>query len=328
MEDSSMSDAIQIPKHRARAFKANIYHGVQQTQTSISSMVRMESHDSAKSVSYDSYKPTVVNRRTERNQKTKIVSTDRERRTVRAYWYDHAVLIDKIDTAEQIHMPQNPLTMAAIYAFNRKKDEIVYEAGLGDSYLGENGETAIALPDKQKIVAFDGTSTTASSLNIATLARMKRMFWDNEVGVDSGMTPGAMFNIACTGAQIEQLLNDTTITSQDFNSIRALVRGDVDTFMGFKFHIFNGVKRDDAPVVFNPLNGQLEAGAAGSTTEAYDRCLVWYNDGLLLSMGQDIRVDIGVRRDLSLSTQAYLDMHLGALRMEEEKVIELIAKAV
>jgi len=38
-------------------------------------------------------------------------------------------------------------------------------------------------------------------------------------------------------------------------------------------------------------------------------------------------IDIGPRRDLSNVTQVYADMHLGAVRMEEEKVIELFVKA-
>ena len=39
--------------------------------------------------------------------------------------------------------------------------------------------------------------------------------------------------------RIEALLGDTSVTSSDFNTVKALVQGDVDTFMGFKFIVTN-----------------------------------------------------------------------------------------
>ena len=38
-----------------------------------------------------------------------------------------------------------------------------------------------------------------------------------------------------TAGQLADLLNITSVTSADFNSVKALVQGDVDTFLGFKF---------------------------------------------------------------------------------------------
>ena len=35
--------------------------------------------------------------------------------------------------------------------------------------------------------------------------------------------------------QVSNLLNTTEVKSADYNSIKALVQGDIDTFMGFKF---------------------------------------------------------------------------------------------
>ena len=43
------------------------------------------------------------------------------------------------------------------------------------------------------------------------------------------------FYLLCTVEQITDLLQDSTITSIDFNTVRALVSGDIDTFMGFTF---------------------------------------------------------------------------------------------
>lgn len=41
--------------------------------------------------------------------------------------------------------------------------------------------------------------------------------------------------IAVTAGALEGLLKDTKATSSDFNTVKALVQGDIDTFVGFKF---------------------------------------------------------------------------------------------
>jgi len=322
-------DSIQIPKHYADAFKSNVFHKAQQATSVLAGKVRMESHDyGAESIFYDSYEATATNKRTERAQKTKIVSTDRDRRSVQADFYDWADLIDKIDKVKMVHDPESPLTKAATMAFMRRKDQVIYEAGLGTAFTGQKGIVPVVLPTTQKIVAFDGTTTgDIGNLNIRTLAKIKRKFFDANVGTGSDLAvDGAMFNIALRGAQIEQMLNDPTITSMDYAAVKALVMGDIDTFMGFKFHIYNGLAQDNAQITYSNATGAIGSGT-NTGTAIYDRCLVWYNDGILLSQGQDMRVEIDKRPDLSNVTQIYADMHLGAVRMEEVKVIELIAKA-
>jgi hypothetical protein len=47
-------------------------------------------------------------------------------------------------------------------------------------------------------------------------------------------------------------------------------------------------------------------------------------DGILLSMAKDVTVRIDPRPDKSYATQVYACMSLGATRMEEEKVVEIL----
>ena len=47
---------------------------------------------------------------------------------------------------------------------------------------------------------------------------------------------------------------------------------------------------------------------------------------MLLATGQEITVDIGPRRDKNMSTQVYAEMGIGATRMEEVKVVEVLTK--
>lgn len=325
-----MGDNIEIPKHYADMFSANVFYLAQQVKGAIAPYVRQEQHAAgAETVFYDSFRKTRVNKRTERAQQTKLVEVDRDRRAVRADWYDWATVIDKIDTAKTIHKPDNPLVKIATWAFTVNKDEVTYEAMLGTAYTGRKGLDPVVFPDEQVVVAFDpkdpATVNNIKPLNIATLARVKRKFREKEVGSQAGMLPGAGFHFALKPGQIEQMLNDPMITTIDRNSVKALVSGDVDSFMGFVFHEWNGIETSNVAFQYNPETGALATGTGtiSSGTAEYDRCVAWYTDGVLLSVGQGLRTKFGERADLSHVKQIYMDSHLGATRMEEEKVIEI-----
>jgi len=103
---------------------------------------------------------------------------------------------------------------------------------------------------------------------------------------------------AATGTAYE---GETEVTSSDYNTVKAFVQGEVDTFMGFTFIRF-------------------ERLAKASTTRS---CLAWSRSGLLLAVGMDIMTDISERKDKSLATQVYACATFGATRMYEEKVVEI-----
>lgn len=328
-----MGDKIEIPKHYADMFAANVFYKSQQVRGALAPYVRLESHTAgAETVFYDAFTKTRVNKRTERAAQTKLVEVDRDRRCVRADWYDWATVIDKLDTAKTIHKPDNPLVNIATWAFTVNKDEIVYEAALGTAYAGRKGLDAVTLPLTQKVAAFDPANPLGGNgmmaLNIATLARVKRKFADNDIGTQVGMYPGAGFHIAVKPAQIESMLNDPMITTIDRNSVKALVRGEIDSFMGFTFHQWTGIEVTNTAVRYMPSTGEVVTGTPSGSitngTDFYARCFAWYTDGILLSVGQGLRTKISERNDLSHVKQIYMDAHLGATRMEEEKVVEVL----
>ena len=108
--------------------------------------------------------------------------------------------------------------------------------------------------------------------------------------------------IAVGPKQIEDLLGTTQVTSSDFNTVKALVSGDVDTFMGFRFIMSN----------------RLAVSATDVRT-----CFAWAEDGLTLGMGKDISARIDERADKGYATQVYYCMSIGAVRMEENKVCQI-----
>jgi hypothetical protein len=110
--------------------------------------------------------------------------------------------------------------------------------------------------------------------------------------------------IVCGATQIADLLGTTQVTSSDFNTVKALAAGDVDTFMGFKFILSNRLNFD--------------------ATHTDDRLVFAFTqDAIKLGVGKDITAKIDVRPDKSYATQVYTCMSIGAVRMEENKVFQI-----
>jgi len=69
---------------------------------------------------------------------------------------------------------------------------------------------------------------TATNLNMEKLLEAKRL-------LDAGNVPFSDRYFVIHANNLAGLLSETKVTSSDFASIKALVQGQVDTFMGFKF---------------------------------------------------------------------------------------------
>jgi hypothetical protein len=104
-----------------------------------------------------------------------------------------------------------------------------------------------------------------------------------------------------TSNQVEALLNDSTLTSADYNTVRALVSGEIDTSVGFKF-----------------IRTELLAVASSIRT-----CIAWTKSAIVLGIGQDVTGRIEERADKNYSTQVFMSMDIGATRLEEVGVVDI-----
>lgn len=109
-------------------------------------------------------------------------------------------------------------------ALGRRDDQLKINAMAAGSY----NATAV----QGSVGGLVGTDVggTGTNLNVAKLRRIKKYMDDNEVPMEGR-------HIAVSPSGIEGLLGETQVTSTDYNSVKALVSGDVDTFLGFKFHV-------------------------------------------------------------------------------------------
>lgn len=292
-------------------FGSNVFHLSQQKGSRLRGAVRNESQN-GDSQYFDRIGKVTAQLKTGRHSNTPQIDTPHSRRRVTMDDYEWADLIDKQDKIRMLNDPASEYVMAAMWAMGRAMDDLILAAAIGSAYGGVAGATAVVLPAAQKYAA--NNATVVTNLNVRTLRAIKKKFWQAEVDTSEGLY------FAVQGSQLEALLGQTEVTSSDYNSVKALVQGEINSFMGFNF-----IHTERIGAQVDAISGLGTTGATGSGTSLIGarQCIAWCKSGLLLATGMDITARISERDDKSYSTQAYASMSLGATRMEEEKVVEV-----
>ena len=231
--------------------------------------------------------------KTSRHADTPLISTPHDARWCHPSDFEWADMIDDQDKLRMLIDPTSPYAMNGAYALGRAMDSLIITAALGTALTGENGSTSTAFDTANQQIAVGATGLTVAKLRSA-----KKILMTNEVDVENDP-----LYIAVTATQLDELLGTTEVTSADYNTVKALVQGTVDTFMGFKF-----------------IHTEL-LGLDGSGDR---RCIAWAKSGLHLGMWNDINTKISERADKSYATQVYVKGTFGATRVEEGKVVEII----
>jgi len=235
--------------------------------------------------------------------------------------YFMADLVDKEDKLRIIHNPESEYTQSFMMAMGRAIDDVIIAGLLNPAQTGKDGSVAVSLPNAQKMAASDGVALVGSKMNVATLRRLSRIFNERETGDEERY-------LAITAAQLESLLGETETTSSDYNTIKALVDGSLNSFMGFKFIRTERLPVTTAVTYYNPLTGAVNAPLTGAFTATAPvgarRCVAWQKLGILLAVGKDVEGKISELPEKHYAKQVYACMTFGSVRMEEEKVVEVI----
>jgi hypothetical protein len=196
--------------------------------------------------------------------------------------------------------PTSSYVQNASYAVGRELDDLVIESFFADADTGKDGTgTASFTAGNIVPVDFDGDGTD-EGLTVEKLRNGLMIIRQGEVDLRNPMNK---LYCAITAQQLDNLLGTTEVTSSDYNSVKALVSGDVDTFLGIKF-----LKTE-----------RLEADA-----NADRRVPLWAKSGMALAMAKEPTVRLTERPDKRFSMYAYYSTSAGATRLEEKKVVEII----
>lgn len=290
--------SFQVDTALVQAYRANIDIKFQQMGSRLRSAVRNE-RQAAEFEFYDRIGPTDAVEVTSRHADTPLISTPHDRRRVGLRDFDWADLIDNKDKLRMLADPTSSYVTNAVMSMGRKMDDIVIEAAFGTAYTGKTGSTTVAFPAASEIAVdyVESGSAANSNLTIGKLRRA-RFLLDYTEATTEGQYD---LYLVVSPSQIQSLLRTTEVTNSDYNTVKALVAGEIDTFMGFKF------------IKSNRL----------TVASSIRSCIAFERQGLLLATGMEVRVDVGPRRDKRNSVQVYVCGTFGATRMWEEKVLRI-----
>lgn len=284
------------------AFQNAFIHLYQQDGSLLRSRVREDFAVSGKAVYFDrigAAPDPQVN--AERQGDTPIMNSDFTRRKVVMVPWEIGFLTDRVDIDRIIADPTQIYVQDSAYSLGRKVDDIIIASAIGTAYTGEDGSTTAGLP-AGNVIAFTYGDTqgygnaNAGVFSVEKILRAKRLL--TQAFVPEG--PENRFMVI-DPISMEQLLNSTKIGSVDYNPVRMLYEGNVNTFAGFTFMQSNRL--------------------ATSGTTVSNLCFGRKNIGLAVM--QNISVKVGEDPGKKFNTRIYASMDVGATRILDEGVIHI-----
>lgn len=203
-----------------------------------------------------------------------------------------ALPIDRADEAKVLANPNGAYMTSLIQAWNRKQDNIIFQALIGNSRTKE--DALVALPSTQTILH------GSAALTKAKLITAKKTFRKNEADEQNGEELFMVYN----ADMLEDILTDTTLTSADYMAVKMLQEGNVSgKWLGFSWVPYENI---DLGVI----------GSGIASTVAYAKSALHRGTGFVEGKSQR-------RGDKQDAMQVSMAASFGAVRVEEEKVVRI-----
>lgn len=299
--------SFQVPVHFVQSYSTNVQMLLQQMGGKLASKVSQGSYTGKSAKAVEQIGPVKPVKNLSRHSDTPLISTPGDARWVFPNDYEWADLIDQQDRLRMLIDPQSGYTQNGVMSLRRAQDDEILQAFFTASATGENGTVSTAFPAGQIVGVNVGG--TASGLNVAKLRAAKRLLMAAGVDLDTE----EVF-MAITAADHDQLLNETQVTSLDYNTRATLVDGRVTSFMGINF----------VPVEFTDTNAYQTETVAAMTSGSNRLLPVWVRSGMHLGTWNDVTTRVDERPDKRYSTQVYVKGTYGATRTEEKRVVQVV----
>ena len=179
------------------------------------------------------------------------------------------------------------LVQVVANAMGRRQDQLILDALTASS-------TSLTVAN-----SIGGSNT---NMNITKLREAKRLMDKNNVPPDGR-------NIIIHANGLANLLSETSVTSSDFNSVKALVQGELNTYLGFTFHV---------------LGDRSEGGLA--IDASLDRsCFAFHKDAVGYGEGIAMRTEINYIAEKT----SYLVNEVfsaGAIAIDDEGIVKITCR--
>ncbi len=286
--DNTMADTIDTAF--VRQFQDEIFVLVQQEESRLMSYVRTKGITGSR-MYFDRLGPVEVIKKTQRFQPTIIADAPHSRRQVAIQDYNQTLGLDKQDVIRLLIDPTGEYARALAMGMARQIDRDIIVALEGDSVAvdADLAGSIVPLPPEQ-IIDAGGTNFTLAKLR------------ETKLRMDRAEVPTEGRYLAWNSSAQQSLLNEAEATSVDFNSVKVLVEGQINTYFGFEFV-------------------RLELLTGGDTAQA--QMLAFHNTAVGMAVGEELDIRIDDRPDLSYAKQIFAAGTFGMIRIEEAKVVRI-----
>ncbi len=279
---------------------------LQQEASRLEKFVTVESGLSGKMVAFDQYGLLTFEEKTSRMGSTVLNEAPTSRRVMYPHIYTKAVGFDEFDAKKlaSIDAPVSKTIEGLRAAAGRCMDSVMLSSFLGENFEGENGTTSVLFPSEQTIPEdyTDTGSAVDTNLTVAKLRQALTMLQRAEAWNDERRAYGDELVLACSSSQINALLKEPEVSSFDYNTVRALAEGKVDSFLGFRI-----IRTEQLPI-----------GADGIRS-----CLAWVKSKAQFGIWDDFKVKLTIRDDLDEALQIRAKFACGACRLQEEAFVKI-----
>jgi len=142
------------------------------------------------------------------------------------------------------------LVQVVAAAVGRRQDQMIIDALV-------NSSTTLTVAN-----SIGGSNT---NLNLAKLRDAKRL-------LDKSNVPPEGRHIVIHANSLSNLLSETSVTSSDFNTVKALVQGELNTFLGFTFHVLGDRSEGGLPI----------DGSSDRKVFAFHQAAIGYGEGIAM----------------------------------------------
>jgi hypothetical protein len=207
--------------------------------------------------------------------------------------------------------PRGKHTLAHARAYGKDVDDRIIAALGGTAYSGAEGTDANTLPATQKVArdwVLSG-SATDSGLSVAKVIQSLQILGTNEAWNEDQMRAGNMLQGVMTTKLEAALRHEASSTSgsrlfsSDFIPPVLDEQGRIKQFLGINWTISN------------------RTALLNSSTVHF--AYVWVQDAIQFSVWEDLTTTIDRRPDVSNAIQFLSQYSFGAVRLEEEKVVQI-----
>jgi hypothetical protein len=288
-----------IPLHYATEFSTNWIHRTQQMKAYLSDWVESESFMGERK-RYDRLQKQTSSLRTERKAQTPVSDTSNDSRWCYRQTYDLANVLAEEDARNlaPLVLPSSAYVESHTMAYNRDCDQTAINVAGGTIMTGETGTTPGLFPTSTNLIGKDGT--IGSDTGTGTGMTITKLISATEILNEADLMDKRERVLVVSPYAISSMLAQTRVTSADYATLRALMNGEINTFMGFTWKISNLL----------PVSSNIRT------------CLAWIKGAIKIVKG-GMRTSIDRLPETSNATQIYSSWDLSGTRVYDEGVIKI-----